>query len=238
MYVSVWQIGRLAILTFSLFALLSLGCSSSGSGSSSVATPNRPNAPASSPVASSPVASNPAASGGGQVSNKQWNTEPAMSIDPNKRYTAKISTTLGDMEAELFPKDAPKTVNNFVFLAREGYYENVKFHRVIKDFMIQGGDPTGTGAGGPGYKFVDELQNPLTYEIGTLAMANAGPNTNGSQFFIVHGSAGTSLPKQYSIFGKLTSGQDVLDKIATTPVRNQSSPVTDVLITSVTITEQ
>src|SRR5439155_20046062 len=122
---------------------------------------------------------------GGSGAGQQWSEAPAMAINPNKQYTATISTTMGDMEIALNPKEPPITVNNFVFLARQGFYENVKFHRVIKDFMIQGGDPLGTGTGGPGYKFQDE---PVTgsYSRGTLAMANAGPNTTGSQVFTIH----------------------------------------------------
>ena len=137
-----------------------------------------------------------------------------MQIDPAKKYTATIDTNQGTMKADLFASDAPNTVNNFVFLARDGYYDSVPFHRVIPDFMVQTGDPTGTGTGGPGYRFNDE---PVTrnYDRGTLAMANAGPNTNGSQFFIVHKDY--PLPKNYTIFGKVTDGLDTLDKIATTP---------------------
>jgi cyclophilin family peptidyl-prolyl cis-trans isomerase len=231
------SVRRFVFVAFSLLTLLAVGCSagsSTTSGSSSGATPNRP----------SSVPSSPVASGGGQVSGKQWPTEPAMTIDANKSYKATISTTMGDMEAELFPKEAPRTVNNFVFLAREGYYENVKFHRIMKDFMVQTGDPTGTGAGSPGYKFVDELPTTLNYDKGTLAMANSGPNTNGSQFFVVHGdNVSSMLPKSYSIFGRLTKGIDVLDRIATVEVRpsprgERSVPTTDVLIKSVTISEQ
>src|SRR3989442_1486215 len=154
--------------------------------------------------------------GGGK--QPQWKQPPEMGIDPAKQYTATIQTTEGTMTAQLLPAEAPKTVNNFVFLAREGFYDGVPFHRVMKGFMVQTGDPTGTGAGGPGYRFADE---PIRsdYEPGTLAMANSGPNTNGSQFFIVHGSGGRKLDKKYTIFGRLTAGMDVLEKIANTPVR-------------------
>ena len=141
-----------------------------------------------------------------------------MQIDPSKHYTATIDTSLGTMKADLFASDAPITVNNFVFLARQGFYDGVTFHRVIPNFMAQTGDPTGTGTGGPGYRFNDE---PVTrkYVRGTLAMANAGPNTNGSQFFIVHKDY--PLPPNYTIFGKVTDGLDTLDKIATTPDRTR-----------------
>ena len=166
-----------------------------------------------------------------------------MSIDANKTYTAKISTNMGDMDVQLNAKEAPQTVNNFVFLAREGFYDNAKFHRIIKNFMVQTGDPTGTGRGGPGYRFVDEPVT-LNYDKGTVAMANAGPNTNGSQFFIVHGEdVNQRLPKNYTIFGKVTGGLDVLDKIANVPVGasasgEPSNPQQDVHINKVTITER
>ena len=120
---------------------------------------------------------------------KQWNSPPPMAIDQNKQYTATIQTNHGDDEGAVIVKDAPNTVNNFVFLAREGFYDGVPFHRIIKDFMVQTGDPTGTGRGGPGYRFADELPGSRTTIPGTLAMANAGPNTHGSQFFIVHGDS-------------------------------------------------
>ena len=165
---------------------------------------------------------------------KSYSSPPALAIDPKKTYTATIETTAGTMNVEFFPEDAPNTVNNFVFLAREGYYEDVIFHRVIPGFMIQGGDPTGTGSGGPGYKFKDE---PVTkkYTRGILAMANAGPNTNGSQFFIMHADYG--LPPSYTIFGQLTSGEDVLDAIATAPKGSQDRPKEPVKMTKVTIGE-
>ena len=144
---------------------------------------------------------------------KQWNEPPAMQIDAKKRYVAKIETTRGTIEIELYPAYAPKTVNNFVFLAREGFYDGVIFHRVIDNFMIQGGDPTGTGRGGPGYKFEDEFKNnPLKHETGVLSMANAGPGTNGSQFFITH-SPQPHLDGKHTVFGKVTSGQDVVNRI-------------------------
>jgi cyclophilin family peptidyl-prolyl cis-trans isomerase len=171
--------------------------------------------------------------------NNKYSAAPEMKIDQNKKYTATIETTKGTMKAELYTKEAPKTVNNFVFLARENFYENVKFHRIIKDFMVQTGDPTGTGTGGPGYRFDDEpIPQSLNYQRGTLAMANAGPNTNGSQFFIVH--ADYPLPKQYTIFGKLIEGEEVLDAIANTPTTGAegSTPTEDVRIKNVTITEE
>ena len=144
------------------------------------------------------------------MSNKQWSSPPAMQIDPKKTYHATIETSKGTIEIEFYTENAPKTVNNFVFLAREGFYDGVSFHRVISDFMIQGGDPTGTGRGGPGYKFEDEIKgNPLTHDTGVISMANAGPNTNGSQFFITH-SPQPHLNGKHTVFGKVISGQDVV----------------------------
>lgn len=146
---------------------------------------------------------------------KQWSSPPAMQLEDGKDYQAILHTNKGDMTIDLLEGEAPNTVNNFVFLAEQGYYTNVPFHRVIKSFMVQTGDPTGTGAGGPGYRFADE---PVTrdYVRGTVAMANAGPNTNGSQFFIMHQD--NPLPKNYTIFGELTDGADTLDAIANAPV--------------------
>ena len=165
---------------------------------------------------------------------KQYDAPPALSIDPAKSYTATIETSAGSMVAELFPGDAPNTVNNFVFLANDGFYDEVIFHRVISGFMIQGGDPTGTGRGGPGYRFDDE---PVTrsYDRGTLAMANAGPNTNGSQFFIMH--ADYPLPPNYTIFGKLTAGEDVVDAIAGAQTGANDRPAEPVAISGITIAE-
>ncbi|MCY4391056.1 MAG: peptidylprolyl isomerase [Chloroflexi bacterium] len=165
---------------------------------------------------------------------KQYDAPPALSIDAAKSYTATIETSAGSMVAELFPGDAPNTVNNFVFLANDGFYDEVIFHRVISGFMIQGGDPTGTGRGGPGYRFDDE---PVTrsYDRGTLAMANAGPNTNGSQFFIMH--ADYPLPPNYTIFGKLTAGEDVVDAIAGAQTGANDRPAEPVAISGITIAE-
>jgi peptidylprolyl isomerase len=172
---------------------------------------------------------------------KQFAAAPAMSIDVKKKYSATIDTSLGSMKADLFVDDAPITVNNFVFLARQGYYDGSPFHRIMKDFMVQTGDPVNrNGTGGPGYRFQDEPVK-RSYERGTLAMANAGPNTNGSQFFIVHG-ASVGLPPNYTIFGKLTDGLDTLDKIANVAVGPSSSgerskPQSEVTINTVKIDE-
>ncbi len=143
----------------------------------------------------------------------KWSQPPALEIDPAKKYKATISTARGDIVIDLAADVAPKTVNNFVFLARQGFYDGILFHRVISNFMIQGGDPTGTGRGGPGYSFEDETRNnPLKHETGVLSMANAGPNTNGSQFFITH-SPQSHLDGKHTVFGKVVEGQDVVDAI-------------------------
>ncbi|MDA1129242.1 MAG: peptidylprolyl isomerase [Chloroflexi bacterium] len=171
---------------------------------------------------------------------QQFSAPPAMTIIESKTYIATVKTNHGDMTAELFASEVPVTVNNFVFLARAGFYKKGQFHRVIKNFMIQGGCPTGDGTGGPGYRFQDEAVS-RKYLKGTLAMANAGPNTNGSQFFIVHG-ADAGLPPNYTIFGNLTGGEDVLDAIATSPVAasrggEASTPTTAIEIIDVEIQE-
>ena len=156
-----------------------------------------------------------------------------MTLDMAKEYTATLHTNKGDITLALDPGRSPLTVNNFVFLAREGFYDGCVFHRVIKGFMIQGGDPTGTGRGGPGYKFRDETDGTGVYSRGTVAMANAGPNTNGSQFFIMHQDVG--LPHSYTIFGKVSSGMDAVDAIATAETDNADRPRDDVVIESVEI---
>lgn len=147
------------------------------------------------------------------MSSKQWKSPPPLEIDVDKDYRATMETNRGVIELELYPKYAPKTVNNFVFLAGEGYYDGIAFHRVIDNFVIQGGDPTGTGSGGPGYRFEDEFAgNTLRHETGSLSMANAGPNTNGSQIFITH-SPQPHLDNKHTVFGKVVEGQDVVDAI-------------------------
>jgi peptidylprolyl isomerase len=161
---------------------------------------------------------------------------PEMGIDASKRYTAKINTTLGEVVVALDAVKAPKTVNNFVFLALNHYYDGVIFHRIINGFMCQGGDPTGTGRGGPGYKFADELPKPREYQVGSLAMANSGPNTNGSQFFIVSGASGVGLPPQYSLFGQVVKGLDIVDTMQNVKTDRSDRPQEDVIIQSVEIT--
>jgi cyclophilin family peptidyl-prolyl cis-trans isomerase len=165
----------------------------------------------------------------------QYPSPPELTIDLDKGYTATLDTNHGEIVIELDPARSPQTVNNFVFLARDGYYDGVIFHRVIENFMIQGGDPTGTGTGGPGYKFRDEIEGPGSYSRGTVAMANAGPNTNGSQFFICHSDVG--LPHSYTIFGKVTSGMEAVDSIATTATDRSDRPESEVVINKVTISE-
>ena len=142
-----------------------------------------------------------------------WSQAPALTIDPTKNYTVTMETDKGTIELALSAEHAPNTVNNFVFLAREGYYNGLTFHRVIRNFMIQGGDPTGSGSGGPGYKFADECKgNPLKHDAKVISMANAGPNSNGSQFFITHAPQ-SHLNGKHTVFGKVTRGLDVVDAI-------------------------
>ncbi len=152
---------------------------------------------------------------GATLNKPEWKSPPPMTIDPSKTYTATVTTDIGPFTIQLEPKQAPKTVNNFVFLADHHFYDCIVFHRVIQTFMDQTGDPTGTGDGGPGYQFTDELPKTASpqYPLGSVAMANSGPNTNGSQFFVVAGTEGESLAPSYSLFGKVTSGMDVVDKI-------------------------
>ena len=171
--------------------------------------------------------------------NKVHDSMPEMNIDISKKYTAVIKTSMGDISIEFFTEDAPMTVNNFINLSRDGYYDNVIFHRVISGFMIQGGDPSGTGHGEmgkyPGYKFEDELNNQRSYDKGILAMANAGPDTNGSQFFIMH--VDYPLPYQYTIFGFVTEGLEVIDKIASVETGDGDKPINDVVIETIEVKE-
>ncbi|MEY4373543.1 MAG: hypothetical protein RL219_2312 [Actinomycetota bacterium] len=173
---------------------------------------------------------------GSSPKTQQFNDAPEMGIDPSKRYTATMETSMGSIVIALDAIKAPKTVNNFVFLALYHYYDGIIFHRIINGFVCQGGDPTGTGRGGPGYRFADELPKPGQYEIGSLAMANAGPNTNGSQFFLISGPDGAGLPPAYSLFGKVVKGLDVVDAMQRVPTGAGDRPKTDVVINSVTVT--
>jgi cyclophilin family peptidyl-prolyl cis-trans isomerase len=169
---------------------------------------------------------------GSSPKKKRFDGPPPMVIDPSKRYTAEMVTSKGTLVIALDPIAAPATVNNFVFLARWHYYDGIVFHRIIPGFMLQGGDPEGSGRGGP----ADELPAPGRYQIGSLAMANAGPDTNGSQFFIVSGPDGTSLPPSYSLFGSVVKGLDVVAAIESVGSRS-GAPSEQVIIESVTITE-
>jgi len=156
--------------------------------------------------------------------SKQWKTPPTIQIDPKKKYKARMETDKGTMVIDLFADKAPKTVNNFVFLARERFYEGIIFHRVISNFMAQGGDPTGRGSGGPGYKFEDEFHPSLKHDRqGILSMANAGPNTNGSQFFITHIPT-PHLDNKHTVFGQVVEGLDVLMSIPPRDTNNSNAP--------------
>ena len=167
---------------------------------------------------------------------KTYSAPPAMTIDKDKKYTAIMETSKGKLVLELFAKDVPMTVNNFVFLARQGYYDGTVFHRVINDFMAQGGDPTATGSGGPGYSFGDEFHPSLRHsKRGILSMANAGPNTNGSQFFIIH-RATPHLDNKHAVFGELIEGEDVLMAIPARDPSNKKAPAGQLI--SVTIQEE
>jgi cyclophilin family peptidyl-prolyl cis-trans isomerase len=170
----------------------------------------------------------------------QWDAPPAMQTAPSRRYRAVLDTTKGRIVIDLDPAAAPITVNNFVFLTRCGFYNGITFHRIAKNFVIQGGDPSGTGTGGPGYTFPDELPSRRGYPIGAVAMANSGPDTNGSQFFIVTGAAAAQLPGNYSLFGRVVEGQAVAKAIEDLPVQGGGSdgaPAETVTITSATIEE-
>jgi cyclophilin family peptidyl-prolyl cis-trans isomerase len=173
---------------------------------------------------------------GSSEKRQKFDAEPEMIIDPAKTYAATMVTSKGTLEIILDPLAAPATVNSFVFLARWHYFDGIVFHRIIPGFVLQGGDPTGSGAGGPGYRFNDELPKAGRYEVGSLAMANAGPNTNGSQFFVISGPDGVRLPPLYALFGKVVKGLDVVATINDLGTSSGKSKE-DVVIESVTITE-
>ena len=166
----------------------------------------------------------------------EFDSAPPMCLTPGVDYSAVITTDAGEVTVDLLEEKAPETVNNFVFLALNNYYDGVTFHRVIPGFMIQGGDPQGTGRGGPGYQFTDELPSAGEYEVGSMAMANAGPDTNGSQFFIITGDAGVSLPPSYSLFGIVTEGMETVIAIEDDG-SSQGTPSTTHVIESVEIIE-
>ena len=173
------------------------------------------------------------------MNDKVYDKQPDMNLNTDSTYSAVIKTNFGEMTVEFFTDDSPLTVNNFITLSKDGYYDSVIFHRVISGFMIQGGDPSGTGHGDygkfPGYEFEDELNNQKPYEKGILAMANRGPDTNGSQFFIMH--ADYPLPYSYTIFGKVTDGLEVVDKIGAVETDSADKPTEDVVISTVEILE-
>jgi cyclophilin family peptidyl-prolyl cis-trans isomerase len=164
-----------------------------------------------------------------------YDSPPELTIDLDSDYSATLHTNHGDITIAFDAAAAPQAVNNFLFLAGDGFYDGCLFHRVISGFMIQGGDPTGTGRGGPGYSFRDEVEGPGVYSRGTVAMANAGPNTNGSQFFICHADVG--LPHAYTIFGRVTEGMDAVDSIAGVGTNSEDRPHEDVVISGVSIAE-
>ena len=166
----------------------------------------------------------------------QFSVPPPMCIDPTHTYVATVQTDVGQFQIALDPKAAPKTVNNFVFLSLYHFYDGVVFHRVIPDFVVQGGSPDGSPSGGPGYQFADELPQAGAYKVGSVAMANSGPNTNGSQFFVVVGSQGTALPPQYSLYGQVNTGMDIVQKIATDGSQS-GTPTVQHKMLSVTIQE-
>ena len=173
---------------------------------------------------------------GSAPKKQKFDAAPEMGIDPSKRYTATMETSMGTLVIALDPIAAPITVNNFVFLAAQHYYDGIIFHRIINGFVCQGGDPDGNGRGGPGYRFVDELPKPGKYQIGSLAMANAGPNTNGSQFFLISGPSGVGLPPAYSLFGQVVKGLDIVEMMQNVPTGPGDRPKDDVVIRSVSIT--
>ena len=172
---------------------------------------------------------------GSAPKSQKFASEPEMGIDPTKRYTATMETSMGTMVIALDALKAPRTVNSFVFLALNHYYDGIIFHRIIRGFVCQGGDPTGTGRGGPGYQYADELPKAGQYQIGSLAMANAGPNTNGSQFFLISGPSGVGLPPAYALFGQVVKGLEIVEAMQNVPTGAGDRPTTDVVINSVTI---
>lgn len=179
------------------------------------------------------------------MSFKRYVNPPEMMIDEKKEYTANVHTNKGDFKINLFADLAPRTVNNFVFLAREGFYNNISFHRIIESFMIQGGCPVGNGTGGPGYMFPDELPPVKEYKPGIVAMANSGRNTNGSQFFICTGTDSTMLNRQpnYTVFGEVVDGMDTVKiiagaKVGSSDFGEESKPLENIFIESIEIEEK
>ena len=226
---------RTALGVLALAAPLALaGCGSDDSGSDSATSGSSSDSSGSSSEAAADVECPPAE--GTEERTTEFASAPPMCLTPGADYTAVITTDAGEVTVDLLEDKAPETVNNFVFLARNHFYDGITFHRVIPGFMIQGGDPQGTGAGGPGYDFDDELPAAGEYEIGSMAMANAGPDTNGSQFFIVTGDSGVSLPPSYSLFGIVTEGMETVTAIEDDGSA-QGAPSTTHTIESVQIIE-
>jgi cyclophilin family peptidyl-prolyl cis-trans isomerase len=241
------------------FTVILLGITLFAVGCSAQSTPSQPptSKPAAAPSASSPAKTTAAASPTAQPSAtpspstqpaqpakpRTYTSAPAMQIEKKKKYIANVETSLGSFKIELLVSESPVAVNNFVFLSKEGFYNGVIFHRIIKTFMVQTGDPQGTGMGGPGYRFADELPPKRAYLAGTVAMANSGPNTNGSQFFINTVDNTKNLQPNYVLFGQVSEGMDVVQKIAAVPVGpsasgEMSKPKDPPVIKSITITEQ
>jgi cyclophilin family peptidyl-prolyl cis-trans isomerase len=241
------------------FTVILLGITLFAVGCSAQSTPSQPptSKPAAAPSASSPAKTTAAASATAQTSAtpspstqpsqpakpRTYSSAPAMQIDKKKKYIAAVETSQGSFKIELFASESPVTVNNFVFLSKEGFYNGVIFHRIIKTFMVQTGDPQGTGMGGPGYRFADELPPKHPYSPGMVAMANSGSNTNGSQFFICTVDDSKALQPLYTQFGQISEGMDVVQKIASVPVGpsasgEMSKPKDPPVIKSITITEQ
>lgn len=230
-------LGVIVIIAVLIVILVTQGGSSKSKASTSKANTSTTAKPTTTttgtPVAVAPVC--PKVDGSSPTERK-FTAAPPTCINPAKHYSADVTTDVGSFTISLDVSAAPKTVNNFVFLARYHYFDGIIFHRVIPDFVVQGGDPTGTGSGGPGYSFADELPKAGAYQIGSVAMANSGPNTNGSQFFIVVGSQGVALPPKYSLFGQVTSGMSVVNQIAKDGSASGTPTVTHKM-TKVTITE-
>ncbi|MDR3539611.1 MAG: peptidylprolyl isomerase [Desulfosporosinus sp.] len=231
---------KIFLLFFTLLVVSLVGCAPKAPIASQ--TPAANQTPVQQKQSTQPTAPNQPAT---PAKSMTWSSPPAMQIDQKKPYHTIIHTNLGDISIKLFPEDAPLTVNNFIFLARNHFYDGLKFHRVINNFMIQTGDPNGNGTGGPGYHFADELSSKHTYTPGVVAMANAGPNTNGSQFFIGSGQNVASLNQNpnYTIFGQVDSGMDIVQKIASVRVGpnssgEQSSPLDPVYMKTVEILEK
>ncbi|OAB37766.1 peptidylprolyl isomerase [Paenibacillus glacialis] len=228
------------LITLITAALLLAGCGNKPANEPTTDQTTGNNTEQTTPVEPTPPAEETPTTG----TTKSWDNPPAMEIDSTKSYAAEVTTNKGTFTIELYAKDAPKTVNNFVFLSKQGFYNDVIFHRIMESFMVQTGDPQGTGMGGPGYQFEDE-KTTYKYEPGIVAMANSGPNTNGSQFFICTGDDSGSLNSQpnYTIFGKITNGMDVVKQIAATPVEadirgEMSVPTETIQIKDVKITEK